>query len=88
MKKIKITAEDIRPGSIVILSQSKKYGTEYGRVGRIYRNKFNEGRGRYKTMHYEGFDVRTFYTKEDLRGPAGRSSYFVHFNQVLSVESF
>jgi hypothetical protein len=88
MKKIKITAEDVRPGSIVILSQSKKYGTEYGRVGRIYRNKYNEGRGKYKNEYYEGFEVRSFYIKEHLRGPAGRSSYFIHFNQVLSVDSF
>ena len=88
MKKIKITAEDVRPGSIVILSESKKYGTEYGRVGRIYRNKYNEGRGKYKTMHYEGFEVRSFYIKEHLRGPANKAGYFIHFNQVLSVKSY
>lgn len=83
----KVTAEQLRPGSIVVLEKNKK-DTLYGRVGRIYRNKFNEGRGKYKTVYYEGFDCTAFRTEKDLKGAAGRSSYFVHFDEVVSVESF
>jgi len=88
MKKIKITAEDVRPGSILILSKCKQLGTKYGRVSRVYRNKYNEGRGKYKNDYYEGCEVRTFRTKEDLRGAGGRDWSFVHFKQILGVESF